>query len=338
MKFEIRQIFNKILWEKFNLSTPYALIFQSWNMGEAEKKQQEEIEHLGFYLDNKLCGLAQVKYVIAKRGRFMHIRGGPLFHNWQNFQYFFPLLKDRAARHKVSFIRISPPILKQDLQNREIVKNLRFRNVPIPLLDAEVAWILDLNCKEDELLLNMRKTTRYLIKKAQKIGVVIKKSAEVKSAQDLLRLYKIMVEEKHLVPHKGIIEEFSEFVKDDQALIFLGFHQNKLLGAALILFYGDEAIYHHSAHIRNEIPVSYLLQWEAIREAKRRGKKRYNFWGIEPSGSPNHPWAGLTLFKKGFGGYVREYIHGQDYPLSSLYIKTWLIETFRRIMRYNTLF
>ncbi|MCL5970784.1 MAG: aminoacyltransferase [Patescibacteria group bacterium] len=338
MKSKICLITDKNLWEKFSLSLPFSSIFQSWNMGEAELKQNTKIERLGFYLEDRLYGIAQIKYVVAKRGKFMHIRGGPLFRNWQHFQDFFPLIKERAIKQGASFIRISPPILKEDRKSFETVKNLGFRNVPIPLLDAEVSWVLDLGRGDDELLLNMRKTTRYLIKKAKKIGVVIKKSKDFKSAQDLLELYKIMVEEKHLVPHKGIIEEFVELVKDNQALIFLGYYQKKLLGAALILFYGDEAIYHHSAHIRNDIPVSYLLQWEAIQEAKKRGKKKYNFWGIDPSGSSTHPWAGLTLFKKGFGGSTQEFIQGQDYPLSYAYIKTFLIETIRRITRYGGFF
>lgn len=337
MSYRIQLISDRFIWEKFNLSLLYPSIFQSWDMGEANIKSGEKTERLGFYQDNNLLGIAQVNLVFAKRGRFIHLRGGPGFHKWTDFPFFLKHLTDYALKKNVVFIRISPPILKEDTQDTAVITQLGFKDVPIPLLDAEVSWILDLDKNEDELLMKMRKTTRYLIRKARKLGVVVTKCTNNRGINKLLTLYQKMVREKGIVAHKGILEEFQEFQKRDQAVIFLGSHQDQVLGAALILFYGDEAIYHHSAHIRNEIPVSYLMQWEAIKEAKLRGKKVYNFWGIEPTGNLHHPWAGLSAFKKGFGGNIRQFIRAKDYVLSPLYLKTWVIESLVRIRRYKTL-
>jgi lipid II:glycine glycyltransferase (peptidoglycan interpeptide bridge formation enzyme) len=105
------------------------------------------------------------------------------------------------------------------------------------------------------------------------------------------------------------------------------------LSAALIIFYNYQAIYHHSASIEQKIPVNYLLQWEIIKEAKKRGKKIYNMWGICPEDKRRHPWKGLTLFKKGFGGRIVEYLHAQDYPLSSFYCTTYIIECLRKYIK-----
>jgi lipid II:glycine glycyltransferase (peptidoglycan interpeptide bridge formation enzyme) len=41
-----------------------------------------------------------------------------------------------------------------------------------------------------------------------------------------------------------------------------------------------------------------------IIDAKEDGKKYFDFWGIAPEGAENHPWAGLTAYKKSFGGEV----------------------------------
>jgi lipid II:glycine glycyltransferase (peptidoglycan interpeptide bridge formation enzyme) len=30
----------------------------------------------------------------------------------------------------------------------------------------------------------------------------------------------------------------------------------------------------------------------------------------------NHPWKGLSLFKKGFGGHEKDYLRTKDYPLN----------------------
>lgn len=337
MKYQIRPIFDKNLWESYHLSFTFPSLFQSWSIGETEKKCGHEVDRLGFYKKDKLLGIAQVITTKAKRGRFLHIRGGPLFKDLADFPKCFPILKKYFQNQHVAFIRISPPILADDSKNITILSKMGFIDVPIPLLDAEVSWILDIDKDQSQLLSQMRKTTRYLIRKAQKIGVVVTQAKDEKAIEDLLELYKIMVKEKGIIPHKGIREEFTQLVKNDQAVIFRGYYNNKLLGAALIIFYGDEGIYHHSAHLRTkeDIPVSYLLQWEAILESKRRKKKRYNFWGIEPSCNKRHPWYGLSLFKMGYGGYMRRFIRAKDLPLSPFYALTWLIESLRRIKRYK---
>jgi lipid II:glycine glycyltransferase (peptidoglycan interpeptide bridge formation enzyme) len=76
-----------------------------------------------------------------------------------------------------------------------------------------------------------------------------------------------------------------------------------------------------------------VLQWAASRDAKKRGMQVYNFWGIAPENNPNHPWRGITLFKKGFGGRNIEYIHAQDLAVSPLYIIPRTIEMVRRVVK-----
>ena len=74
--------------------------------------------------------------------------------------------------------------------------------------------------------------------------------------------------------------------------------------------------------------------WESIKEAKNRGMKYYNFWGIAPDKArKNHPFYGITHFKKGFGGYKKELLPAQDLPVSVKYWFNWVIETFRSIKR-----
>ena len=56
----------------------------------------------------------------------------------------------------------------------------------------------------------------------------------------------------------------------------------------------------------------------------------YNFWGIAPeTASKDHPFFGITHYKKGFGGYQRDIVHCHDIVLSSRYYLTWIVETIR---------
>jgi lipid II:glycine glycyltransferase (peptidoglycan interpeptide bridge formation enzyme) len=49
--------------------------------------------------------------------------------------------------------------------------------------------------------------------------------------------------------------------------------------------------------------ASYAVQWAMMREARARGAQRHDLWGVAPANAgPDHPWHGVGLFKKGFGG------------------------------------
>jgi len=330
---KINEIKDKKTWEEFiQIYSPQSL-FQSWNWGEAVKEAQS-LWRVGVYDKDNLVGIAQVVKVVARRGTFLHIRHGPILKEWNSrcVNFLLDYLEELSSKEKAGFIRISP-LIENSETNKSFLRNFGFKDAQIHRMDGEVCWVLDLEGDEEVLLSNMRKTTRYLIKQAQKLGVEIKKCKTVDDLKEFLSLYRETALRQHFVQHQGIVEEFKEFIKDDQILLLKGYYQKKLLAAALIVFYNHQAIYHHSASVEQKIPVNYLLQWEAIKEAKKRGEKVYNFWGIAPEGNSRHPWLGLTLFKRGFGGRIIEYMHAKDLPLSYLYCTTYIVEWVRKIWK-----
>ena len=109
------------------------------------------------------------------------------------------------------------------------------------------------------------------------------------------------------------------------------------MAAALVIFWSGIAFYHQGASLGEyaKHSVPYLIQWEVIKEAKRRGCKLYDFWGFtDPKKYPKHPWAGPTLFKMGFGGKPYEYVKTLDYVLSWKYWPTAVFETIRTKRRH----
>ncbi|MCX6792250.1 MAG: peptidoglycan bridge formation glycyltransferase FemA/FemB family protein [Candidatus Gottesmanbacteria bacterium] len=238
------------------------------------------------------------------------------------------ILKDLTAlakREHAWFIRMSP-LLEITPENTKLFKDIGLQNAPIHAMDAELCWVLDLDKSEEELLVGMRKTTRYEIRRAQKLGVAIHTGAK-----DFFALYTQTSRRQGFVPHSGIREELDVFGSD--AVVYNAVYEGKTIASAIILFWGDQAIYHHGASILSKIPASYLIQWEAIREAKKRGQKLYNFWGIAPEDKASHPWRGITLFKTGFGGRTMEFMHAQDYPVSPLYVIPKTIELIRKQLK-----
>lgn len=334
MQLEIATVKQKDLWETFVAShAPHAL-FQSWLWGEVQEHLGYKVWRLGLFEDSELVGIAQVVKISAKRGTFLHIRHGPIFvsHTKTRWEAVLDYVKKLAKRESAWFIRVSPLIANSE-QHVQLFSHLHFRPAAIHEVDAERCWVLDLGKSDEELLMGMRKTTRYEIKLAQKLNVSVTKSLNPADLSLFFRLYKETSKRHRFVTHQGIAEEFEVFAAQQKALLLFASHEGKELASAIVLFYGNQAIYHHGASVTSKIPASYIIQWEAICEAKKRGMKVYNFYGVAPENKPNHPWWGITLFKKGFGGREIEYIHAHDFAISPLYIIPRTIETIRRLSR-----
>lgn len=344
---EITEIKDKKTWDEFleRKEIQFYPLFQSWNWGEVQKHIGYGILRIGAYQGKNLVGVCQIIDVSAKRGHYLHLRHGPVLNPF-NQKVFDTLLEHvitRTNKQSISFIRMSP-VVRREFVNYEMLKKWGFKNAPIHNMDAEVCWVLDITKTEEELLAGMRKSHRYLIKKGLKIkDLRIKKTKNISAINQFLNLYQSLSHRKHFVPHRGVVEEFEIFSKDDQEVLYLAEYlpagrqvNKKIIAGALIAFVGNNALYRHSASDDNyrDIPGMHLILWEAIKDAKIRGKQLFNFWGIAPENSSRrHPWQGLTLFKTGFGGYQLSFLHAQDLPLSLAYWKTYAIEFISKIIK-----
>lgn len=336
-EYQVKYIADKELWEKFVLSRNPKSFLQSWNWGETNRLLGNEIFRIGFYEGNKLIGVCLIIKQKAKRGSHFLIPGGPLI-DWGNsklVKYFVEVIRDLGKKEKVWFIRARPE-LQDTLENRSLFPSLGFVSAPMHL-HAENTWVLDITPDDETLLSGMRKTTRYLVRKSLKIDLVFQATTSSREASLLKKLQDETVKRHGFVgfPEALFKAQLETFGVDNQAGLFVCKKEDEVLAAAIIIFYGNYAYYHHSGSTSKykEIPFSYFLQWRIIQEAKKKNCKFYNFWGIAPTDDPNHRFAGVTLFKKGFGGERIDWLHARDLPLSPLYWLTYFFETVRRISR-----
>lgn len=332
---EIKEIENKEEWEQFVLKQPDTLFVQSFHYGEFYHKIGESYWIFGLYEHNILIGGALVVSVHAKRGNFLYVPYGPIINlsNNSSLQILVDFLKKFAKENKYDFVRVSP-FVDNNEHNKEIFESVGFENAPIHVL-AETTWILDLQPTEEELLSKMNKNHRNLINRCQREGVIIKKMTDEKALEEFNNLHDITAQRHsfHRFSKEYITKEFSSFIDNNQTIILNGYLKDgQLDSSAIIMLYGNMAAYRHGASLNliKQIPTSYLLQWEAIKEAKNRGLKYYNFWGIAPeNASLDHPFKGITHFKRGFGGFQRDLLPCQDLPISWRYKINWLVETLR---------
>lgn len=200
---------------------------------------------------------------------------------------------------------------------------------------------LDLTKSEDDLLKEMKPKGRYNIKLAEKKGVTIHKSTDVTS------FYKILSETTSRDGFHGHDQKFYQDMLDSlgpNAVLYLAEYEGQVIAGCLNTFYKDTATYYYgaSSNEHRNVMAPYLLQWQAIREAKAKGYKFFDFFGIAPTDEPSesasqqasrqggtdlkrpkgaeaksstkpHPWAGVTEFKKKFGGTEVSYQKPQEF-------------------------
>jgi peptidoglycan pentaglycine glycine transferase (the first glycine) len=337
---EIREIDNKKEWEEFLLVCKEKTFLNSWNWGEFQKKQEDKIWRFGIYDNGQLVAIALIIKIRAKRGTFLFLPHMPIAISKTNvLKILINKIKEIAKKERASFIRIAP-IWERTNENIKIFRELGFRNAPIHM-HPEATWEMDILPSEEDLFRGMRKTTRYLIKQAEKNkDIEIIKSNNFNDLEIFCNILNKTANRHNFVPFSlnYLTEQFSCFNPDKQIMIYLGKYKGEIICSAIMVYWQGLSFYHHGASLQkydsNKVPVSYLQQWEAIKEAKKRGCVKHNFWGIaEDENDKNHPWYGLTLFKKGFGGYRKDYVKTQDLPLSNFYYLTFAFENLRKIRR-----
>ncbi len=330
---EIKEIIDRNIWENFLLKKEEKTFLQSWHWGEVQQKLGNKIWRLGVYEGELLVLAVLVAKIAAKRGEFLlvqHCLGMP--------EILFSKLREIAKDEDCSFIRVAPLLTRND-GNMKLFKDLGFRDSPMHASAYESTLKLDTQPSEEQILIGMRKTTRYLIKQAEKDNnMAVVKSDKIQDIELYSKLIQETAKHQQFVPfsHALLVNEFEVFLKEKQALLFFGKHKGETAATALVIFWSGIGFYHQAALLPKyrKIPIAYLLQWEAIKEAKLRGCKIYDFWGyVDPEKYPEHPWAGPTLFKMGFGGKVYEYMKTQDYPLSKKYWLTYIFEKLRKAKR-----
>lgn len=216
-----------------------------------------------------------------------------------------------AEKENAIYARIEPPIHWDMTLTEELKKKWRITKSP-KRFTPEHTLILDLTKSEGEILAQMKPKGRYNIQVAKRHGVRVQMFPNFLSvpAGDFSAFYEILrgTSERDAfgIHPKFFYEKLLEiFGAHHSAALFLAYDKDDTVAAGIIVvFYKDTATYYYggSRYSTRQLMAPYLLQWEAILEAKKRGMIQYDFLGIAPPGAKNHPWAGVTEFKKKFGG------------------------------------
>ncbi|PIZ64589.1 hypothetical protein CO051_05760 [Candidatus Roizmanbacteria bacterium CG_4_9_14_0_2_um_filter_39_13] len=354
---DIRTILNKVEWNTFFETIGSPSFHHSWEWGEFQILCKKEILRLGLYKGSTLVAIALVVKVKSKRGSYLFVPHGPLFAIHQDkltqkipAQQFTEIrtqlahihshLVTIARREGFWFIRIAPPMTR-DEDHANLFHALGYKTAPI-YVHAETMWVIDVTKSENEILMDMRKNTRYAIRRGEREQISVSLNATTQDIDRFLSLYHMTADREQFTPYSDdyIKHEIQAFQSAYNVAIFnSGFQDSpknsipqefaqegtsRNLAAAIVIFSKSAGFYHQGASIHSKYPAAYLLQWHAILEAKRRNCTYYSFHGIHDPGRTPRSWDGLSLFKRGFGGFQVDYLYTQDFIISPFYVLSYL--------------
>lgn len=284
--------------------------------------------------DNKARVLMIVRN--AKRGRYLEIPCGPLV-DWKDgktVEAVFKKITEVGRQEKCVFVRMRPQ-LRATPENLKMLEKLGLKKSPMHLA-AEHTVIIDLTKSEDTLLSEMRRQTRYEVRRADKVGIKVEKSSDEEIFKEFHQIQTETAKRQNFVPPnlKTLLAEKEAFGKN--IVIYKATLENEPVAYGLIIKNGKEADYYEAAStlLNRKMPGAYALLWQVMRDLKKEGYERFNLWGIAPAGQPNHRYAGVTTFKTGFGGEIVEFVPAHDLVLSKVrYRADFVFETIRKKKR-----
>ena len=285
-----------------------------------QKLQSELGEKTIFEENNDYTFMAIEKQ--TKFGSYLYLPYGPYATTKNAAKAAYKALESLARSKNITFIRIEP----QSANTAEFWLNLpncqKSRN-----LSPEETWVLDLSPEMDQIYANMKQNTRNLCKNYAKKGISIKISEN--KARDI----KILADFHKIIARKHKIGAFSEKYLKTEAVqpfstLYIAYFEKKPIAASLFFDHDDTRFYMQSASDKDyhKLPATYAILNEAIKDAKEKGLKKFDFWGIAPENAPkNHPWAGFTNFKKSFGGEEVKYVGTYDLIMKPVQYKFYKI-------------
>jgi lipid II:glycine glycyltransferase (peptidoglycan interpeptide bridge formation enzyme) len=261
-----------------------------------------------------------------------YVPKGPLL-NWENEDLVERVLEDLESfsiSRKSIFLKIDPDLISAEgisdesdfflnPQGQSIINKLVFRKWIYSLNQIQfknTVWI-DLKQDEADLLAGMKQKTRYNIRLAERKGVKIR----VADPTDFPKLYEMYINTSlrdnfTIRPKNYYLKVWKTFYDIGQCEAFIAEFENTPIAGLFLYYFGEKAyyVYGMSTEKHRNLMPSYLLQWEAIKAAKRREKSIYDLWGAPYEFNENDSMWGVFKFKQGLGGKVIQTIGAWDYP------------------------
>jgi len=296
-------------------SHPLSGFMQSSFWAEFKSAEGYEVTRLGLKSGREFVGGATLlRYEATGEPSFVLCPEGPVL-DWED-----PAGIKMALRALVEIAKGMPNTLGLRIEPHlptplpSVLRN--WADAPTDLSPCDTL-MLDLRLDETQLLAKAHPKCRYNIHIAEVRGVEVSISRDLELVH---AFYDLLTETSirtgfFIEPLGFFLNLFSILFKSGAGDLFLAKHEGKLLAAILVVYFGRRATYLYgaSSSIDRNLMPAYALHRAAMREARQRGCIEYDFYGVDAFERRDHLYAGITRFKKQWGGTVVRRIGARDY-------------------------
>ncbi len=315
----LQKVTDAAVWDDAVTSLPLHHVLQSWAWGEFKARWGWFPRRFLWYKGGAPAAAAQVlvRPIPLTPFRMAYAAKGPVLDPSDEALVARVLadLEHQAVHERWVFVKVDPDVPADHPVFLGALRERGWRFSPEQVQFRNTATI-DLSPDEETLLANMRQKTRYNIRLAARRGVIVRAG----SVDDLPCFYAMYAETARrdgflIRPAAYYLDVWSDFMRRGMAHLLLAWYADEPIAGLMLFRYGEKVWYFYGASTgkhRNTMP-NYLLQWEAIRWAKRQGARVYDLWGAPDTLDESDPLWGVWRFKCGFKPCFREQVGAWDY-------------------------
>ena len=209
-------------------------------------------------------------------------------------------LAENMREESFAYLDVIPEWIGQaDVDHPGFANRFKWQSIGKP----RVSLRLDLNAAEQDIFANFRKTARYEVRRAERLGTTVRTASSDAEIDEFLSVYERMAVRKGFTPNP--IDNLRRVMRwliasESRGALLIACAGDIVHGGVIIARSGRRCWYILGAIDRDEgATVGHILQWNAIRWAKSHGCTEYDFGGYTPGATSGPAW-----FKEGFGGTV----------------------------------
>ncbi|XAS67969.1 peptidoglycan bridge formation glycyltransferase FemA/FemB family protein [Micrococcaceae bacterium Sec5.7] len=251
-------------------------------------------------------------------GKVLYSPYGPAASSLEAFDGALAALVDVATSCGAVFVRIEPV----GLETAGAPDALRGRGLqPAPVnQQPELSRIVDLGPEFKEVLAGMKPVNRNLYRNIHKKGVTFRSSQDPSEIGILLEFLHLTAARNGFKPQSDdyLTQVATSLMPAGAATLFVAELEESPIAAALAYDSADTRTYAHAAldDTHRKLSAGIPLLVTLMADAKDKGLKHVDLWGVAPENQPGHKWAGFTAFKKSFGGREIAYPGTWDLPVN----------------------
>ena len=255
-------------------------------------------------------------------GKVIYTPYGPVAKTVEAFDAATAALVALARKERAVFVRMEPA--DAGFTASDAGPLLRARGLqPAPVnQQPELSWVVDLEGDFKDVLAGMKPTNRNLYRTIHKKGVTFRASQDPADISILLHFLHLTAARNGFKPQSDeyLTQVAASLLPAGAGTLFIAELEGEPIAAAFTYDSSDTRVYAHAAldDTHRKLSAGIPLLVTLMADAKEKGLRYVDLWGVAPEDQPDHKWAGFTAFKKSFGGREVAYPGTWDLPVNKL--------------------